>query len=286
MKAVISFLIIPFVAMLLLISCSKDDFNVPPASTQAKFTWTVEVVTINDQPAFKVTFINQSIEALTYFWDFGNGQTSTEQNPVVYYTEEGNYTVTLTVTSATNLYYNKLTETQNLRLILKIVHFEENFDEESSIDNFILIDADGDGFNWYWDSYEGDGYLLSRSWSSQTGPLTPDNWIITPAIDLTQVESGKEIWLNFTVCPTANTPIYRTEHYAVLVSTTGTEIADFQDVVWEETLTMQMVNWEYQLREIDISQFAGQTIRIAFRHFDSYDLDRISLNDFEVFSKP
>jgi PKD repeat protein len=30
-------------------------------------------------------------------WDFGDGSTSTEQNPVHVYTEEGTYTITLTV---------------------------------------------------------------------------------------------------------------------------------------------------------------------------------------------
>jgi hypothetical protein len=265
-------------------SCNKDDFNVPDASTQAKFTWTQEIVAVGTETKFKLSFFNQSIEALSYSWDFGNGETSTDENPVVYF-DEGEYTVTLTVTSAKDLHYNKLTESANLRLILKNVHFIEDFDEESSLDRFNLIDADGDGQNWYWDSFEEDGYLLSRSWSSQLGPLTPDNWIITPEIDLSEVLQGKEIILNFSVCPTANTPIYRTEHYSVLVSTTGTAIADFTDVIWDETLTQTMVNWVYELREIDISTFAGQKIRIAFRHHDSTDKDRISLNDFEVYSK-
>lgn len=273
-----------FFLILLIHSCNKDDFNVPDASTQAKFTWIQEIVTVGTETKFKLSFINQSVEALTYSWDFGNGETSTEENPVVFF-DEGEYIVTLTVTSAKELYYNKLTETTNLRLILKNVHFEEDFDDETSLDSFILIDADGDGQNWYWDSFEEDGYLLSRSWSSQLGPLTPDNWIITPEIDLSEVDSGKEIYLNYTVCPSANTPIYRTERYSVLVSITGTDITDFTDVIWDETLTQTMENWVYVLREIDISTYAGLKIRIAFRHHDSTDKDRISLNDFEVYSK-
>ena len=36
----------------------------------------------------------------SYHWDFGDGTTSTEQNPVHTYTKAGNYTVTLTVTDA------------------------------------------------------------------------------------------------------------------------------------------------------------------------------------------
>ena len=36
----------------------------------------------------------------TWLWDFGDGSTSTEQNPVHTYTSPGNYTVTLTVTDS------------------------------------------------------------------------------------------------------------------------------------------------------------------------------------------
>lgn len=275
---------IVFVLILINNSCNKADFNVPDASTQASFTWTQDIVQVGPDTKFKITFINQSTEATSYSWVFGNGETSSEENPVVYF-DEGEYTVTLTVTSGKELYYNKLTESANLRLLLKNVHFIESFDEEASLTNFILIDADGDTQNWYWDFFEEDGYILSRSWSSQLGPLTPDNWIITPEIDLSEVIPGKEIFLNFTVCPTANTAVYRTEHYSVLVSTTGTQPSDFTEVIWDETLTETMENWVFELREIDISTYAGQKIRIAFRHHDSTDKDRISLNDFEVYSK-
>ena len=52
-----------------------------------------------------VMFTDQSIagaQPITgWLWSFGDGDTSTAQNPVHIYTESGNYTVTLTVSSAT-----------------------------------------------------------------------------------------------------------------------------------------------------------------------------------------
>jgi Zn-dependent metalloprotease len=45
----------------------------------------------------QVSFINKSMNGITYLWDFGDGATSTEANPVHTYTEEGYYTVTLSV---------------------------------------------------------------------------------------------------------------------------------------------------------------------------------------------
>ncbi len=44
----------------------------------------------------EITFINQSINATSYHWDFGDGNTSTEVNPKHTYQNAGTYTVTLT----------------------------------------------------------------------------------------------------------------------------------------------------------------------------------------------
>lgn len=44
-------------------------------------------------------FNNQSTGALSYYWDFGDGNTSTEENPRHLYQEAGTYEVTLTVSA-------------------------------------------------------------------------------------------------------------------------------------------------------------------------------------------
>jgi PKD repeat protein len=49
----------------------------------------------------RVSFIDQSINNPTsWSWDFGDGQTSNDQNPIHSYTSEGTYTVSLTVKNA------------------------------------------------------------------------------------------------------------------------------------------------------------------------------------------
>lgn len=45
-----------------------------------------------------VNFVNNSIHATSYFWDFGDGATSTELAEVHAYAQKGKYNVTLTVT--------------------------------------------------------------------------------------------------------------------------------------------------------------------------------------------
>lgn len=46
-----------------------------------------------------VELTNISLRLYNYVWDFGNGETSTIESPVIYYTEPGNYKITLTAYS-------------------------------------------------------------------------------------------------------------------------------------------------------------------------------------------
>jgi PKD repeat protein len=50
-----------------------------------------------------VAFTDASENAVTYSWDFGDGQTSTEKNPTYFYSSAGTYKATLTVTSVDHL---------------------------------------------------------------------------------------------------------------------------------------------------------------------------------------
>ncbi|MBT8306308.1 MAG: PKD domain-containing protein, partial [Maribacter sp.] len=75
-----------FVVAISYLGC-EDIENIFPAVTSG-YTYT-----ITDQGT--VTFINTSEEARTYMWDFGDGDSSTEINPVKSYAASGTYTVTL-----------------------------------------------------------------------------------------------------------------------------------------------------------------------------------------------
>lgn len=63
----------------------------------ARFEVQPQTVTIPDDPVFGN---NLSIDASTYHWDFGDGNTSTEENPLHYYDSEGEYTIELIAHSA------------------------------------------------------------------------------------------------------------------------------------------------------------------------------------------
>ncbi len=69
------------------VSCSDDEETPAP---------TVEISYSVD--GYQVAFTALATNADTYAWDFGDGETSTEQNPVHTYAMSGKYTVKLTVT--------------------------------------------------------------------------------------------------------------------------------------------------------------------------------------------
>ena len=63
-----------------------------------------------------VTFVNTSERAVSYEWDFGDGETSTEENPVHTYVEYGEYAITLTTTGVENSTPATVTKTVTLEL--------------------------------------------------------------------------------------------------------------------------------------------------------------------------
>lgn len=76
------------------------------------------------------TFTNTSENSLNYNWDFGDGTTSTDENPIHSYTSNGNYTITLTTA---NCEKTSIT-TQNI--IISALNIEDN----EAVDNsFYLV---------------------------------------------------------------------------------------------------------------------------------------------------
>jgi len=115
MKNIIKTLLLSLLTSLFLVSCDKDDeIKTPAASTQADFTYTIS----NDGyfPC-TVTFTNKSLNAKSYAWNFGNGTTSTEENPSVTFNNPGVYTISLTCTGDNSVYYNNLIKT--IQVIVK-----------------------------------------------------------------------------------------------------------------------------------------------------------------------
>jgi hypothetical protein len=148
------------------------------------------------------------------------------------------------------------------------------------------VDNDGDGFNWYagFRVEENDTIysVRSQSWTSGTGPLTPDNWLITPEIDLTGFSEGASITFWFTVGVTASTPEFRQENYGVFISEGNDNLDNFEKLL-EETFTEETPRMTPLEREVDISAYAGKVVYLSIRHFNITDMDRMFVEEVELF---
>ncbi|MGY0393407.1 choice-of-anchor J domain-containing protein [Bizionia sp. KMM 8389] len=161
--------------------------------------------------------------------------------------------------------------------------FSDDF-EDQDISDWTIIDQDGDGFNFmaYDPSIAQDGlnnYMSSESWNSGVGPLTPNNYAISPAIDVT---NNEDLVLTYVVG--GQDALYSEEVYTVYVST-GNTIADFSNpaitVSFNEDLGDD-INAAGNLveRSLNASALNGATtVYIAFRHHDVTDQFMINFDD-------
>lgn len=168
--------------------------------------------------------------------------------------------------------------------------FQETWESNSFTTNgWVLTDADGDGKNWRisssYTAHTGTYCVGSESWNSTTGPLTPNNWMGSKAIDLTTATGTiiLEYWVR------AQDQTWPSEKYAVYASTSGNKPADFTGAngkkLFEETVVKgtDSANKLYVKRSLDLSSYVGQTVYIAFRHYDCTDMFVLVIDDITVF---
>ena len=128
-----------------------------------------------------------------------------------------------------------------------------------------------------WVVYEDgtDTFASAQSWSTQLG-CTSDDWLITPAIDLTSATGTIE--LNWRAQSFEGGASGFPESYEVLLSTTGVNApADF-------TTTLFSIAQEEDLwtsRSVDLSSFVGQTVYLAYR-MTSSDMSQLWIDDISV----
>lgn len=164
----------------------------------------------------------------------------------------------------------------------------ESFENGIS-DEWTVVDADGDGFTWGLSSelmsgyvaHSGSDMLSSQSFDFTTGTLTPDNWLITPAVALP--ENAESI--NFRFYVNVQDVAYPSEHYGVYISTTTTDLDAFS-LLWEEDLNAaggtHRTQGAWGEKNTDLTAYAGQTVYVAIRHFNSSNMFYFNLDDIAV----
>lgn len=162
--------------------------------------------------------------------------------------------------------------------------FFDDFDD-GDISDWNLIDADQDGYDWVpadmsaaTPAYLG---MRSQSWDALGGPLTPDNWAISPGIDVGL--GGNTITLSWEII--ARDPAWDQEKYAVYVSN-GNSDSDMlltTPVMVENNL--DGVN-TLTLRQVTLPSNLTGTIYVGFRHYDVSDQFVIDVDNVTVTSTP
>lgn len=152
-------------------------------------------------------------------------------------------------------------------------------DFESGTGDFTQIDANADGQGWVYmngevKSNSGTGVMQSYSWVPEgVGAVTPDNWLVTP---LAILDGTFSFWAS------AQDGEWTDEHFAVYVSTKGSESADDFEMVSEEFVTSGFPQ-EYT---VDLSSYEGKTGYIAIRHFNCYDNFAMVVDDISFTMAP
>lgn len=157
--------------------------------------------------------------------------------------------------------------------------FSETFDDQAAFDAWTKIDANNDGANWAFANYGAPsvgGVATSESWSQAAGAITPNNYLISPAIDLSTMTGA--IALDWDAYSQDQT--WPNEYYSVIVAT-GNDIAAMNagTVVFSETM---QANGGYVTRTVDLSSFSG-TVYVAFRHYNCNDMYRLNIDNIEVY---
>ncbi len=171
-----------------------------------------------------------------------------------------------------------------LRAQITTFPWTEGFENGSAMPAcFSVIDNDNDGNNWDYVYYTSSalghngsfGLLSSASYINNVGPLTPDNWLILPAFTLPANSDYNLSWYALGYDQTS----YYMENYSVYVSTTGSAVSDFTATtpVYTGTTTQ-----EYTKYTVDLTSYAGQTIYVAFRHYNTTDMYQLHLDDLRI----
>ncbi|MFR3417379.1 MAG: DUF2436 domain-containing protein [Christensenellales bacterium] len=146
------------------------------------------------------------------------------------------------------------------------------FETDPFAEGWTIRDDDGDGYNWEWMDASASGYNVYEgthcmaSASFQNNPfgggtaLTPNNWLISPAFT---AGSTVTFWY------AGQDPNYAAETFGVYVIANGTT---------SDELAYFTASNTYQQGSVDISDFAGQTVQVAFRHYDITDMFRLNLD--------
>jgi hypothetical protein len=100
---------------------------------------------------------------------------------------------------------------------------------------------------------------------------------VTPKISLVGLSGTVKVRYTVQVADES----YFEEKYKVAVSTTGNQAADFTNVLFTETTTLNEY-YVWKERYVDLTQFIGSEIYLTWCHFDCTDMYKLLLDSIQV----
>ena len=150
------------------------------------------------------------------------------------------------------------------------------FETDPEDEGWYWLDEDGDGNEWQWmlgavemNIPEGEGMMNSQSFINYVGPLTPDNWLVSPVF-----EAGTQV----SFMMVGQDPAYAAEYIGVYVSVDGGE-------TWSDEIAGFTATGEVTTYFVDTAAYAGQMICVAFRHYNVTDMFSVNLDAVEVLGR-
>ena len=140
------------------------------------------------------------------------------------------------------------------------------------------IDNDGDGNVWYhlntapstgatWYCHSGYGHVTSASYNGSA--LSPDNWLVSPLVNLCGEVS---FWA------AGQDPSWASEKFAVYVTTGDpTDVSSYVKISDDETAVGEVTYYHY-----DLSAYDGQRGYVAIRHYNVSDMFRLNVDDITI----
>ena len=147
-----------------------------------------------------------------------------------------------------------------------------NFESTEDVDAWTTIDRDGDGYNWGLctdNGLSGQNSMVSESYLSGMGPFNPDNLLVSPQVTLSGTLSMYA----------QNYSSYFSDRFAVYVCVG--ELA--QDLSNMEKISGDLIpDTHWTKYTFDLESYAGETGCIVIRHYDSFDMYWLYIDDISI----
>lgn len=164
-------------------------------------------------------------------------------------------------------------------------------DDAVEFGTWTALDLDNDTYSWEIVDLTGAGtaidaqaeVALSQSWDQTAGALTPDNWLISPVMDLTTYTAASMTFSAGSIEDAGST--FAAEYYSVYIVTAADAGALITALATASPVYSETIPDGGQLytHTVDMTSFAGMNnVYVAFRHYNVTDMNALVLDDIVI----